>query len=360
MGAAVQAVKTSVRFRMVAAAALAAAVVTATAIRPNACTTFCVSSSGAVLFGRNYDFDFGHGLVVVNPRGLKKTGYDARGPTWVARFGSVTFNQFGREFPMGGINEAGLVIELMWHERAEYPAPDHRAALGVLEWIQYQLDTAGTVDDVVKSDGEVRIRGNTPLHYLIADRSGRVATIEFLQGKLQPHSDRSLPVSVLANDTYEESLGFWQHQQGRRAGGHASNARFARAADAVSRFTSTSVADAVDRAFNVLADVAQPNTRWSIVYDQTSRSVSYRTKTNQDIRRLLLSALDFGCGAPSRMIDVDSPATGDVAATLEPYAAERNRALVAKSYREFSGTRHVLAEEVARIAAHPDRARCAS
>jgi penicillin V acylase-like amidase (Ntn superfamily) len=28
----------------------------------------------------------------------------------------VTFNQYGRNFPSGGMNEAGLVIELMWLE----------------------------------------------------------------------------------------------------------------------------------------------------------------------------------------------------------------------------------------------------
>jgi choloylglycine hydrolase len=43
--------------------------------------------------------------------------------TWVATYGSVSFNQNGRELPCGGINEAGLVIEQMMHEspKSRYP-----------------------------------------------------------------------------------------------------------------------------------------------------------------------------------------------------------------------------------------------
>ena len=31
--------------------------------------------------------------------------------SWVSKYGSVTFNQYGRELPTGGMNEAGLVVE---------------------------------------------------------------------------------------------------------------------------------------------------------------------------------------------------------------------------------------------------------
>lgn len=32
---------------------------------------------------------------------------------WTSRYASVTFNQWGREFPMDGMNEAGLVVALV-------------------------------------------------------------------------------------------------------------------------------------------------------------------------------------------------------------------------------------------------------
>ena len=41
--------------------------------------------------------------------------------SWTSKFGNVTFNQYGKEFPTGGMNENGLVIELMWLNEARYP-----------------------------------------------------------------------------------------------------------------------------------------------------------------------------------------------------------------------------------------------
>jgi choloylglycine hydrolase len=325
----------------------------------HACTTFCMTSGGSVLFGRNYDFDFGRGVLLANPRGLLKTGFATNGPTWTARHGSVTFNQFGRGFPMGGINEAGLVVELMWHEKAEYPAPDQRGAVGVLEWIQYQLDTASTVDEVIASDGRVRIQGGTPLHYLVADRSGRAATIEFLGGRLLPHTGDRLPVSVLANDSYAESLAFWRGRNGRRAGGSGSHERFARAADALSTVKRGEPAS-VDRAFAVLQDVAQKSTRWSIVYDQTQRVVHFRTDQHAAVRSVRLDGLPFGCGEGVKGIDVHAPVAGDITAALGDFSEAQNRELVTKSYAEFSGTRHAPREEIERTAAHPWQAGCGS
>src|SRR5688500_6118733 len=105
----------------------------------DACTTFCLRAGDRVLFGRNYDFEIGDGRVMVNASRLEKKGALDGGPSWRSRFGSVTFNQFGRGYPMGGINEAGVVVELMWLNDTQYPAADARPPVSVLEWIQYQL-----------------------------------------------------------------------------------------------------------------------------------------------------------------------------------------------------------------------------
>lgn len=150
-----------------------------TAAAGDACTTFCTRG----LFGRNYDFEHGNGIVVVNKRGMQKTSSNGAHAAWTSRFGSLTFNQFGRDHPTGGMNEKGLVVELMWLNGTRYPSADARRELGTLEWIQYQLDTSASVAEVITSDRSVRIeeRG-VPLHYLVADASGDVASIEFLDG----------------------------------------------------------------------------------------------------------------------------------------------------------------------------------
>src|SRR5262245_599189 len=115
------------------------------------CTTFCMRGGSEMLVGKNYDWDIGDGLVIVNKRGLAKTSMAGTNPArWGSRYGSVTFNQYGRELPSGGMNEAGLVVELMWLEATRYPTTRSLPVLGCLEWIQYQLDTAATLSDLAR------------------------------------------------------------------------------------------------------------------------------------------------------------------------------------------------------------------
>ena len=78
--------------------------------------------------------------------------------------------------------------------------------MGTLEFIQYLLGRAGTLDEALLAAAEVRIAGRTPLHFLVADARGRTATVEFLDGRLVVHEGQRLPVRVLTNDTYASSL----------------------------------------------------------------------------------------------------------------------------------------------------------
>ena len=109
---------------------------------------------------------------------------------------------------------------------------DSRAALPTLQWIQYQLDNAGTIDDVIESDATVRIApaGSAKIHFLVADARGGVATIEFIDGKLAARRGEDLPYPVLTNDTYERSLTYARAQSVPRLQSTSSLDRFARAA----------------------------------------------------------------------------------------------------------------------------------
>src|SRR5678815_47873 len=169
------------------------------------------------------------------------------------------------------MNEAGLVIELMWLDDSKYPKEDSRPVVDVLEWIQYQLDSSATVDEVINNSEKVRIKSQVPLHYLVNDRAGNTATIEFLNGILVAHHGATLPVSTLTNDTYAKSLSYAKTTSPDTARGNGSLERFARAANKTGEFDkkARSEADAVNYAFEILSNVAQPGyTQWSIVYDQ--------------------------------------------------------------------------------------------
>src|SRR4030081_3781200 len=76
----------------------------------SACTTFCLKQNGEILFGRNYDWNIGDALEQVNKRGVMKgatIGDSPNSAKWISKYGSVTFNQYGRENPTGGMNEMG-------------------------------------------------------------------------------------------------------------------------------------------------------------------------------------------------------------------------------------------------------------
>ena len=119
----------------------------------HACTIFFISSNGQMVFGRNYDWVTGAGMICTNLKGLSKTSMQTEnGETisWISQYGSITFNQYGKEFPTGGMNEKGLVVELMWLDETKYPSADNRPAIGVLQWIQYQLDNCTTIEEVLQ------------------------------------------------------------------------------------------------------------------------------------------------------------------------------------------------------------------
>jgi choloylglycine hydrolase len=250
------------------------------------------------------------------------------------------------------------VVELMWLEETEYPAGDARFPLGVLEWIQYQLDTAATVDDVLASDEQVRISGGAPLHYLVADGGGRAATVEFLHGKLVAHTDDSLPVSVLTNSTYKESLGYLEQRRGRAPGGSGSKERFARAALRLEALKRSAPANPVDALFDVLFNVAQSSTRWTIVYDQSQKTIYFRTDVHRAVRSVAMDAVKFSCAAGARLLDIDTRVEGDVSGLFKPYSTAANLAFITRTYAGSSVTRRTPASEVAAIAAQPEKATC--
>lgn len=326
-----------------------------------ACTTFCLQRGPAGVFGKNYDWHIGDGLVVVNKQGVEKRSIlrPAENPArWTSKYGSVTFNQYGREFPSGGMNEKGLVVELMWLDATRYPPPDGRPALNCLEWIQYQLDTSDSVQAVLANAAKLRIASEAGLHYLVCERSGRCATVEFLNGKLVQHSGKTLPVPVLANSTYAESLDFLK-RQGAKAQGTSSLSRFARASKMIQDYPGGGGTGPVQYAFNVLDRVAQAHTQWSIVYDQRGGRVHWKTRSNPRPRWIDFAALDFSCSTPVRILDIDDKAQGDVTRHLAGYRPEKNRALVVRAMKGTPFLANTPAEEMEATARHPERSSCA-
>lgn len=304
-----------------------------------ACSTFLLNKNGHLVFGRNYDWITGNGAVVINARGVKKTSFTPEGEkaiSWVAGCGSITFNQYGKEFPHGGMNERGLVIELMWLSETTYPHADQRAALNELQWIQYQLDNCTTVNEVIATDSLLRIsrEGAAPLHYLVADATGDAATIEFINGRMQVHKGKDLPNPVLTNTIYEDAL----QQANTKKYRFRDNSveRFATACNMVKQFQNTpSNQLPVDYAFTILDKIAQGRyTKWRIVYDITQRQIHFVTSDQQQRKSIGFTDFDFNCSTAMLYFNLNNSGAGAIANTFKTLNFEENQALLRKSAAE--------------------------
>ena len=323
----------------------------------DACTTAIDLDPERPIVAYNYDFPIGQGLVLINKRGVgKASGAGAGAATWRSRYGSVTFVQFGRDNPMTGMNEAGLVVSQMWLDAARYEEPDGRPPIGVLEWMQYLLDTAATVEEALDRAGEVRVQSSVPLHYALVARDGRATVVEFLGGVRVVHRGDALPHAALANSTYADSLSYLASLDGSAApDGTASLARFARAAIGIK---SPAPSDPVERAFETLRAVEQPGqTRWSVVHDPRNLVVRWRSNLNGMIRSADLASFDLSCGTPVQVLDVHAGG-GEVGRLFVDYTSAANEALVLSSYAQTSFLAPLGREAALAAARLPEESRC--
>jgi len=275
---------------------------------PNAlpCTSFCIHTDSELIVGKNYDWDVEDCLININKRNVSKTALVNNNPvSWTSKYGSVTFNQYGREMPNGGMNEAGLVIEVLWLNATEYPQADNRPALGGLQWIQYQLDNYSTVKEVIASDSIVRISSENavPIHFFVCDSSGNCTVVEFLKGEMVYHPDGTMPVKAISNNTFKESVDYLKRYKGY--GGdleigkrdrsidpyseEGSLQRFVHAVNLVSKYDKQKDKPVIDYAFDVLRTADSGlKTQWNIVYDIQNQRIYFRTKSNQKIKYMSL------------------------------------------------------------------------
>jgi choloylglycine hydrolase len=320
-----------------------------------ACTAFAQGQGDARVVAKSYDWNQGEGHLITNKRGVAKQAllFDGSAPArWVSRYASVTFNQYGREMPNGGMNEAGLVIEILWLDTSVYPPRDTRPTTNELQWIQFELDQAANVPELIAHAKEVRVApAYAKVHYFACD-AATCATIEFIGGQLVVHTGAELPVPAITNDTYEASRRYEaQHPKG--AEGAGSLERFSRVAATLTQPEKAS-GDAVARAFALLDRVHNRGTQWNIVYEPARKRVSFRTRAHAAIQTYDLSAeLSAGgaCTAPVRYVDIEAPGP------LADWTATANRKLLEQSLQGLAG--RIPSGAIEGLAAYPTRLPCA-
>lgn len=308
-----------------------------------ACTSFYWKGAEGSFVGKSYDWHHEKALLLTNKRNVKKTGFTMtpweKGPNWVSKYGSLTFNQYGREFPNGGMNEEGLVVEVLWLSSSEYEAFDFRPVLNQLTWVQYQLDNFALVSEVIEALPRHRlspIQGK--IHYFLCDRTSNCAVIEWVHGKPVVHSGVDMEPKAITNNSYEE-LQSELKRVNHLSDMHYLNApmdesslsRFVRIASLIKMETPS-----LESTFNLLSSVSMANlTTWNIVYNIEAREVSYRTKANSEIRSVSLRPMDFNCSNPVLMLDIQE-GRGEVNDRFIPFEYQKNYDVVSDSLNDIN------------------------
>jgi choloylglycine hydrolase len=322
--------------------------------------------------GNNDDWFSDVGFLVVNKRNVRKRALphaSGKPLEWTSKYGSLTLNFDSVGSPSGGMNEAGLVIDESWLDETAYPRRDRRPVIDEVQWIQYQLDNCATVDEVLRTDGVLRIELFTgKSHYFVCDRSGKVAVVEWVGGEMVAHVLSRDDVQIITNDTYTKSLEVLKKHRG--FGGAApcgqsgsSLDRFCRAATMVKRFAGDDRATAAGQGFEILANVSQKSTMFSWIYDIGNRSIHYKTAASPRIKTVRLDTFQFDCRGPMLMADVLTDRAGDISSNFEPYTLEKNRDFVArviKKWRANGFALHITDAEVEKMIHYPETLECAA
>lgn len=263
-----------------------------------------------MLFGKNFDWYNGEGIVLKNNRGIKKVAYGLDNKNlveWTSKYGSITFNQIGKEFPYGGMNERGLAIEMLWLAGSQYEESG-KPTLSELEWIQYQLDNYKTAAEVKAHLDEININPVTAnLHYFIADHGGRSFILEFIGGKAVV-STTTNEYQALTNTPYQSSMKYYEQNKNKvNKSSRKSNDRFTQLMSKVNEDYVRNT-EGMHRALSESAeDGEQYKTYWSIVYNLMNYSITFKSYASKELKTINIQAFDFDKTAPILGMDINSP-----------------------------------------------------
>jgi len=277
----------------------------------------------------------------------------------------VTFSDSGRDFPLGGMNETGLVVESMALDHTKLPFPDSREQITSPQWIQYQLDNSSSLEDVLSSNSKIRIQyipiGNQ-LHFFVCDKSKACVVIEFIDNKMVYYKGTQLHVKALTNSTYAESIDRWKSNKIPEPDKSRSIGRFIRAANMIQSYDQKTSTSPIDYAFKILSNVSHPAyTQWSIVYDIENLTIHFHTFSNPKISHVNLKSFDYSCLTPVKIINIDHTLSGDITDKFVDYTYQLNLQVIKSAFGDVlqqSMPKKSVNQLLDSLAIYPETTKC--
>ncbi|MBY8978146.1 linear amide C-N hydrolase [Rhodobacteraceae bacterium NNCM2] len=256
------------------------------------------------------------------PRGMERSG--EAGPnslSWVAKYGSVVATGYDIS-TTDGVNEAGLVANLLWLAESEYPefTEEAKPGLTIAAWAQYALDNFATVAEaveVLRDPPFTLVTANVPgqdrlttLHLSLSDATGDSAIVEYIDGKPIVHHGRQYQV-MTNSPRFEEQLAlnsYWKEIGGAVMLPGTSRAadRFARASFYVNAIPQNTDPDrALASVFGVIRNASVPlglgtperpeisSTRWRTVVDHKRGLYFFESARTPNTFWVNLNEIDF-------------------------------------------------------------------
>ena len=271
------------------------------------------------------------------PRGMKRNGEIGKNPLeWTSKYGSVVASAYDI-CSTDGMNEKGLVANLLWLAESEYPQWDgKKPGLSIAAWVQYILDNFATVDEAVSyvEKGTFEVVSDmmpdgtrmATLHLSISDADGDIAIFEYIGGELKIHHDKSYQL-MTNSPVFDQQLAlndYWKNIGGTTflPGTNRAADRFVRASfyiNAIPKVADTRTAVAsvfsVIRNTSVPLGITTPNepnissTRWRTVSDQKNKVYFFESTIQPNVFWVNLQDVDFSEKAPVKMLDLVSGKT---------------------------------------------------
>ena len=267
------------------------------------------------------------------PRGLERSSNTAKPVAWKSKYGSVVATIY-EAAAADGMNEKGLVANLLYLTESKYPAAspgDTRPTLAISAWVQYVLDNYATTAEAVEGLRKESFRVVTvatptgdagTAHLSISDASGDSAIFEYIEGKLVIHHGRQYQV-MTNSPIYSQQLSladYWKEIGGSTMlpGTNRASDRFARASYYINAAKQTAdPREAVATVFSVMRNVSVPmgiktpgkpniaDTLWYAVADQKNKVYYFHDTTGPSALWVRLGQLDLSEGSGARRLQLD-------------------------------------------------------
>ena len=292
------------------------------------CTRVVYSgTNGMVATGRSMDWKTEmHSNLWAFPRGMMRSGEAGENSLkWTSRYGSVVTSAF-EIASTDGMNEKGLVANLLWLPETKYPLRDkNKPGLAITAWVQYMLDNFATVEEAVSYTDEDTFQvvsdmmpdGSrlATLHLSISDAVGDCAIFEYVGGRLTVYHNKDYKVMShsLAEDKQLALNEYWKTIGGLSflPGTNRAADRFARASFYINALPKTDDERiAVASVFSVVRNVSVPygistpespeisTTQWRTVSESKSLRYFFESSLTPNTFWVDLRDLDFSEGAP--------------------------------------------------------------